>query len=104
MKKGRKEVRLRSNLVIIYLWDIEAGRSRRIAFGKMDKLYDFFVENSRVMNDRLQKISGEYKSNEELKEKISEVVGGDEFIHGHGSFEDEASIELRYSIEEEERG
>lgn len=89
---------IQTNKAIIYLWDLKANEPRRIIFGDPEELYDFFVDQSTYIHERLRKMSGKYKSKERLKEVIEETREGFEKDNASDAFGEGYSIEISYKI------
>lgn len=93
-----KTITIQTNKAIIYLWDLKVNEPRRIIFGDPEELYNFFVDQSTYLHDRLRKMSGKYKSKEQLKNAIEETRMGFEKDNVSDAFGEGYNIEVSYKI------
>lgn len=87
-----------TNKAIIYLWDLKANEPRRIVFGDPEELYDFFIDQSSYLHDRLRKMHGKYRSKKKLKEAIEETREGFEKDNASDAFNENYNLEISYKI------
>lgn len=98
MVNTKKKTTIQTNKAIIYLWDLKANEPRRIIFGDPEELYDFFVDQSTYLHERLRKMSGKYKSKKQLKNAIEETRMGFEKDNASDAFNKNYNIEISYEI------
>lgn len=89
---------IKTNKAIIYLWDVTANEPRRIIFGEPEELYEFFVDQSAYLHERLRKMKGKYDTKKELKEAIEDSREGFEKENASGAFDEDSMIEVSYEI------
>lgn len=91
-------MKIRTNKAILYFYDIEQKQLRRVIFGNPEGLYDFFVEQSAILNSRLVKVSGKYKNKKDLRRAIKNSQ--EEWVtdNGYGAFDESQVLEFSYEI------
>lgn len=82
------------------MWDLETNEPRRILFGDTKELQEFFIDQSRIIHDRLQKMQGEQETKEEAEKVIRESRIGFEKENAIGAFEGDHVLEITYEIVE----
>lgn len=91
-------MKIRTDKAIMYFWDMESDMPRRVVFGDPSELYDFFLEQSKILHERLRKLNKTYSDREDLESAIENTREGFEIDNKHGAFGEKQVIEFSYRI------